>query len=399
MNTTMPKKILVVDNDYSVMQRFKVAFERYKVAVTGAQDLDSAQAKFLESDQEVVVVDIAFREVNGLALLQKWRELPDPAKRAISYVLLCPEKVSKSDLSLMTELLDVQTLTKPVNTISSLSVFSKAATIFQKQTRIENLRHSVLSSSTDATHLTEQVKDLRGKLQSLGTTGDEIILDLFAKHERWDDALSYVEACLARSPNNIRFLYQKALFLQKLGRSREALQMMEPLSASSPNNLQRLKDLGALYLDLKMPEKAIDTTQQIMKYSTLEQDMQYKMYSMLSEKGFEKEALEFAQRTMDPLRLIRYYNNLGITLTKDGKIEQAIREYTHALKVFPAFALNYKLYFNLGLCQTKIKTVAFYRDAEISFQKCLEINPDFEKARELLKKVQDSIVKLSRAAG
>ncbi len=174
---------------------------------------------------------------------------------------------------------------------------------------------------------------------------------------------------------------------------------MEPLSANSPNNLQRLKELGALYLDLKMPKKAIDVTDKLLKYSSLEQDEKYKMYSMLIEKGFVAEAIQFGQQTMDPIQVIRYYNNLGISLTKDGKIEEAIKEYKLALKVFPEFHENYKLYFNLGLCQSKIKTPEFYQDAEISFLKCLAMNPEFEKAAEILKRVQAFLNKLRQAAG
>ncbi len=227
MNAKMPTKIFVVDNDFSLMQRFKISLGPYKVLVEGAQDLASAQSMFAGNHQEVVVVDIGFREANGLALVQKWRESSEPAKRAISYVLLCQEKLSKYDLSLMTELLDIQTLAKPINPVASLSTFSRAAAIFQKQLRIETLRFTILNNANPE-KLKEYIEDLQNKLQSLGNAGDGIILDLCEKHERWDEALMYAERCLQKDPKNIRFLYAKARFLQKLGRSGEALRMMEP---------------------------------------------------------------------------------------------------------------------------------------------------------------------------
>lgn len=76
------------------------------------------------------------------------------------------------------------------------------------------------------------------------------------------------------------------------------------------------------------------------------------------------------------------YNRLGIALRKQGKWEKAIKEFTRAIKIDPKDEV---LYFNIAKAYLD---GGMKPEAAQSLKNALGINPDFEEAKEELRKLE-----------
>jgi tetratricopeptide (TPR) repeat protein len=88
------------------------------------------------------------------------------------------------------------------------------------------------------------------------------------------------------------------------------------------------------------------------------------------------------------MEIVRHYNNKGVMLSKDGNVVAAIAEYKRALKFFPKFKENFRIHYNIGLACAQMKTPESLKEAEENLTVCLELEPDFEKAKKALETVQ-----------
>ncbi|MDQ7032347.1 MAG: tetratricopeptide repeat protein [Desulfonauticus sp.] len=114
-----------------------------------------------------------------------------------------------------------------------------------------------------------------------------------------------------------------------------------------PNNIDLKQDIWNTYLDLGLREQVI-------------KDFGPMLYDML---------------TVDTL------NNLAVSFSKEGKIEDAIKVYKQALKKDPD---NEKIIYNVAIAYMKQGNNNF---ALKYLKKALECNPDFEPAKELWSKI------------
>ena len=86
--SNLPKKILVVDDDLSVGQGLEQPMQAYGVSVSKAKDLQTALYLFNTQRFDVVLVEIEFKELPGLALVQKWRAHEIMEKRCTGFIMM-----------------------------------------------------------------------------------------------------------------------------------------------------------------------------------------------------------------------------------------------------------------------------------------------------------------------
>jgi len=82
---------------------------------------------------------------------------------------------------------------------------------------------------------------------------------------------------------------------------------------------------------------------------------------------------------VDPKSAFRYYNNIGLSLYKQGKYEEALLQYKLSIDLKPDYSIAH---YNRGLAYLKMGKVILARK---EFQKCLELDPHYHKAKERLK--------------
>jgi tetratricopeptide (TPR) repeat protein len=82
---------------------------------------------------------------------------------------------------------------------------------------------------------------------------------------------------------------------------------------------------------------------------------------------------------------LQVHNNLGVTLAKQGKLEEAIGHFARAMQIRPKDA---EAHFNMGNVKAN---QGKYKEAAVYFSKVLRLNPKDCKAHQNLKKVQQLI--------
>ncbi len=79
---------------------------------------------------------------------------------------------------------------------------------------------------------------------------------------------------------------------------------------------------------------------------------------------------------------VNVFNSLGIIYRKQGKFEKALVQYQRAQKVDPDEA---KILYNIGRCYVEMKDLAKAKEA---FAQAVELSPDFEEAKQILKALE-----------
>ena len=75
-------------------------------------------------------------------------------------------------------------------------------------------------------------------------------------------------------------------------------------------------------------------------------------------------------------------------LAKEGKVQEAIQEYERALRFYPKFKENFRIYYNLALGHLQLKTPDDLTKAGTYLNKTIELNPSFDKAKASLANLQ-----------
>ena len=103
--------------------------------------------------------------------------------------------------------------------------------------------------------------------------------------------------------------------------------------------------------------------------------------------------MQFGKETAKPMEIVRHYNNKGVMLSKDGNVAQALIEYNRALRFYPQFKENFRIYYNVALAHLQIKTKEAYLEAQRQLKHCLELSPEFDKAKKTLEQVDAALNK------
>ncbi len=387
----LPKQILVIDDDSTVGQALEGPLSTYKVRVVNAQNLETAMHHFDHQIFDVVFVELEFQPLYGLSLIQKWRAHPDIERRCSAFVLMSGKaKEPKGDM-LARELGDVEYIIKPFNSIKVLPYLSRGVDTKRKRFAFEQFRFQIFQKYEETEQLEPLAQLLRSKLATLGVRGVMLLVELYEKAGKYEDALNFITKIMERDPGNVACLYTRGRLLLRMTRYDEALTFLEKASASAPLNLERLQDMAEVYMQLKDPDQSVVSMRSLVDHSPEKPDLKYEMSQKLREHGFEQHAANFSRENSSPMDVIRYYNNRAIALTKLGDHEGAVQEYQQALTVFPESRENFRLHYNLALAMIKIRTLDNYQKALSHLQKCLEMKPDFDKAKSTLEIIEKTL--------
>jgi tetratricopeptide (TPR) repeat protein len=142
-----------------------------------------------------------------------------------------------------------------------------------------------------------------------------------------------------------------------------------------------MNQLAQMYLQAKEPEKSVAMFKQLIQLNPESPEYKFDVFKKLYDAGYDEHAVSFGKEVAQPMEIVRHYNNKGVLLAKDGKQEEALLEYTRALKFFPKFKENYRIYYNMALAHIARKTKPDYIKADEYMTKTLELDPTFEKGK------------------
>lgn len=394
----LPNKILVVDDDPSVAQAIIEPLGRHGIKTDKATSLDTALYLFNTNRYDVVLLEIEFEPMPGLALVQKWRQHEIIDRRSTAFIMLAGNKNVDNFQGTFRELGHLDLLIKPFPMPQLITQLSRALITQSRLKAVLEAQTKVMSYFDKTGDLDKAADYLKSRLHEMGPTGYSMLYDLYEKAGKFAEAMGVVDGLLAKDPKNIALLNTKGRLLMKLGNFAEAKVYMERADAVAPNNIQRLTDLSDAFLNLKDPEGAIKTFDKLLPLKADEPGAKFEMFDKLYNFGFDDQAIQFGKDHAQPIEIVRHYNNKGVLLSKDGSTDKALTEYQRALRFYPKFRENYRILYNVALANIGLKTRDSLKVAHQSLLKCLELAPDFEKAKTLLKSVEESLNKSKKAS-
>jgi tetratricopeptide (TPR) repeat protein len=386
MSSNLPPKLLICDTDRSLHQRLAPELEKYNIKAAAAADLSTAIYLSTQERFDVVLISLEFEEVNGATLLQKIRGIDKPGRKNTAAIIgVGSNGIDGPNLNLLNELSIFYQIEKPIQTIKLLPMLSTAWAAKRSADSLEDLR--ILSYN-----VLEKTGDLNKAINSIENSQnvepqDKLVakIDLYEQAEAYQQALDLTEQFLAKNGNNVQMVNKKAALHLKLGDLDNAKQAFEKADSLAPRNLKRVEAMSKLYLSTKEPDKSSDMMKQLIELNPDLADLRFDLFDDLDKAGFQEHAVKLCKDVKtSPKDVIRFYNNKGVLNSKAGEAEQALNNYYSAIMYYPSFKENHKVLYNIAIAEARKKTPEANEQSMKALKKCLELKPDFDKARELL---------------
>lgn len=396
----LPTKILLIDGDKSVGQGLKAPLEKQNIKVDMASDLSSALYQFTNNIYPVVLIEIAFEELPGLVLIQRWRQHENLEKRNTAFILLAGNRASDNmrEKKLIDELEDIDIIYKPVKPIQILAYLARAMQSRSRRLRFAEIAAKARQLAARAETIPAAIDLIKMSAKDIGPKGDDLLREIHEVQLKWDKALEVVDGMLTTKPDHLSAMNHKGRLLLKLGRNEEALKFMEMADKQAPQNIQRINEMAVAYLQTNNPDLSIEKMKEVIQYFPDQPEVKFDMFAKLQEFGFDQHAVSLCKDTSDPLEVLRHYNNKGVALSKAGNIDGAIMEYERALLFFPKYKENYRILYNIALAHLSYKTRSHYEIAMEYCNKCLELNRKFDKALKTREQITEQLAKRGKTA-
>lgn len=389
----LPPKILIVDDDPAVAQGLDEPLAKYNIKVDKAANLETALYLFNTNRYDVCLLEMEFAPLQGLAFVQKWRTHEIMEKRCTAFIMMSGNKSSDSNEGLIRELGDLETISKPFAMIQLLPYLSRSMATKKRLLAYQDMKTKIVDFYEKSNDFDKAAAQVQKRLPELGVKGLNMLYELYEKASRFEDALNLVSPMLDKDQNNISLLNAKGRLLMRLGRFAEAKECLLKADGLAPSNIDRLNEVATAYLHLKDPANSIKKFKQILDLNPEKPDLKFEMFSKLYDAGYDEHAVAFGKETAKPMEIVRHYNNKGVMLSKDGFTDQALVDYHRALRFYPQFKENYRIHFNIALANIQIRSLESYMEAERHLKRCLELSPEFEKAKNTLETLTKLIAK------
>lgn len=388
----LPKKILFVDDDVAVSEGLEAPLRNQGVQLVRALDLDTAMYHFNQQIFEVIVVELEFSSLPGLALIQKFRANPNAERRSAGIILTSGQQRKNTDDAQAKEIGDIDVVLKPLTAIKLLPALQRA--LDQKRLLAEFSMVQSLASQTLAKEGVEAaIEVVKKNLPRLKNKGHALMIELYEEAKQYPNAINVLDPLIEKLPADINLVNTKGRILLKMGDVKAAKEYLEKADAAAPHNIERLKAMASMYLNLEDPDASVEKMKDIIRLSPEQKDLKFAMFKDLESAGYMNHAIGLCKSTTPPVEVVRYYNNVGVTLAKTQDFAGAIAEYESALKFYPSFRENYRIYFNIGLAHAHQKSQESYLAAEQALLKCLDLKPGYEKAVATLVEVRKRLAK------
>ncbi|MFK7871655.1 MAG: tetratricopeptide repeat protein [Oligoflexales bacterium] len=386
----LPSKVLVVDQDASVSNGITNNLMRQKINVQKAIDGNSALYLYEQTRFDCAILEQALEDVPGLALIQKWRKNADEGRRTTGMMIFQSGSFSAEASALLKELGDIEIVKKPINHPQLLSLLAKAYNNKKRAILYETIATEAYQT-LEKSGLQEALSTVRSHLSQIGQRALNLMVDLYIRAENYQDALQLVTGQLSKDPDNPRLLNLQAQLEYHLGHYDVSVSIMEKLHKNAPGQLQRMSTMAESYIQLSSPEQSVKLFTQLIGHTPEVPDYKFEAIGKLQRAGFHDQAKELGQNTATPMEIVRYYNNRGVEMSKNGDTQQALNEYETALSFFPKFKENYRIYYNMALAYKGRKTRQDFEEARTCLKRCLELSPAYDKGIKTMEVITNAL--------
>jgi tetratricopeptide (TPR) repeat protein len=386
--SNLPARILVIDDDPTVASGVEQALAKHKINVVKASDLQTALYQFNQNRFDVVVVELDFGPLPGLALIQKWRDHEILEKRFTGFIIATSSQRTTGQDGLARELSDIEIVAKPIKDIQLLPILAKALAHKQRLLTFNDVKDRLVMPHLKLGNVQKAIDKTQQMISEVGDKAKRLLIEIYEGASRYQDCLDTTLKMIEGNQNDIHLMNTAGRMCLKLGRFADAKIHLEKADQLAPQNLDRLNSMATMYLQMKDPDKAIVKFKELIKLNPESPDYKFDVFKQLYDHGFDDHAVSFGKEVAQPMEIVRHYNNKGVLLAKEGKLQEALLEYQRAIKFFPKFKDNFRIFYNMALAHLQLKTPDDLKKAEEYLKKTLELDPSFEKAKASLANMQ-----------
>ncbi len=204
--------------------------------------------------------------------------------------------------------------------------------------------------------------------------------DLYELMSQPDKAVESYNLAAESNPQYLKAHVKAADLHVKLGDSDAALVSLGKASEISPKNSERHVSIGKIHLQKGDEVKAKEAFTHAVKHDPRKTS---EIAEELLNQGKPELAEAFFRKTLEKdSESIHLYNRLGIALRRQGKWQEAIKEYETAIKIDPR---DEGIYFNMAKAYMEGKD---YRAAHKFFTRVTHLNPSLQEAKRELENLE-----------
>jgi len=376
------KPILLVDDIQPARETLSnilkvLGYKNFLEACNGEEAVELLEKN---PDIQLIISDWKMPRMSGIELL-KWirshKEFKD-----IPFIMVT-SKGEKEDVALAAEQDVTEYVVKPV-TVEAL--ISKIENIDNRLTKLKELKQKleVIKKLIESGKDEEIKKELEKVLEEFPKDKSRLLREIaymYMKRGYLDEAERMINMALSENP-----LYNKGWWLKneialKKKDLNGALSALKKLYELNPNSSKVLYHIGKIYLAKEKLDKAKSFFLMALKVDPKNEQLIQDIWNAYLEKDLLDEVFrDFGHILFEKLN-VETLNNLAVSLSKKGSVDQAIVAYRQALKKEPK---NSRIHYNLAVAYLKADNK---KNALVHLNEAIQLDPKFENAKNLLEKL------------
>ncbi|MGD8993526.1 MAG: tetratricopeptide repeat protein [Desulfobacterales bacterium] len=201
-------------------------------------------------------------------------------------------------------------------------------------------------------------------------------LGTFERNKVWQDEVTLLRDCIAKSPRKARSYYNLGIALAERGHADEAIKHYRAALQINPGYAAVHTNLGIELYRLGKEDEALDHYAKALEINPDFENAHIQLGVALAGTGRIADAI---YHYMEALRInpasADAQNNLGNIYLKQGRLEKAMQHYAQVIKLNPEHAAAFN---NMGVVMFQLEK---FDRAIVLFKEAVRINPNFNDAR------------------
>ena len=235
--------------------------------------------------------------------------------------------------------------------------------------------HLAGNSPVDAIVQLESAHKAAGSMEEFGVE----LAELYFQNDRQEDAETLLKTMMAEYPANarIRHIYARCKLQKKDYEG--ALASLKGAQLISPANVQRLLEMGGVYLEIDRPDQANSIFEEILNLAPeLKLAKKGQAQSQLMA-GEINEGLDLIRSSLNPREIAAVFNTAAVIAIRNQKYSEGLSLYKIAAKTLVKDAdLAAKIAYNMGIGYVKWGKI---HPSIACFEKAYSLNANFEDAK------------------
>lgn len=212
------------------------------------------------------------------------------------------------------------------------------------------------------------------------------LAECYMETDDWDKAEALLKRAVGENPKSPRAMHLMARCYLKRGQIDGAIKALERAQLASPYNIERLDELGRIFLDINRPKDAKGAFDEILDFAPESKTGKLGKGASMLLMGEINEALAMLKDSANNRELAAMFNTAAICAIRQDKHDVAMNLYRTAAGILGNNnKIMARLLYNMGIGYVKWGKV----DKSIEcFEKSSDLDPNFADARHNLKAVR-----------